>query len=393
MQIAEGLVVLEMDWFGPPPSQNITWYALNAGDGSLRWKMSLLNGTSLGMTATNGKLIYGTYFDDTQPSDKAQKVVAFDPLSQRIVWSVIEPKYSTGPVLFGNLVLTYRYNQGLAAYDASTGAFKWTLPKPATEMSASDYNQMSYGAGLIFQTTPGLVAYNASTGSVKWTKNSPGYCARYTNGIALMDYPLANVTDALLAVRAEDGSTIWNKTIPLLSGSQPLPYGIEQCPVAWNDHVFAFIFGGEIAGNLLVSQELGAVVALNATDGRELWRQSFTCPNAEPKCFDGKGPQIVLGDSVLFAYVPSNGTLYGFDAGSGKVVWSYPFGNDIGGWPTEMDYVGGVLYALTSDHVIAFGNSAIAAPEMPVGFAAIVFTCSVLLLKAVKRRRSKSLVP
>jgi outer membrane protein assembly factor BamB len=390
MQIAQGLVVLEMDWFGPPPSQNVTWYALSSDDGSLRWKFSLLNGTALYMTATNGRLIYGTYIDDTQPFDRAYKVIAFDPVNQRIVWSVDEPRDSGAPVLLGNLIVTYRYNQGLAAYDASTGDFKWILPKSASEISSPDYtaDQISYGDGVIFHATPpGLVAYNASTGSVKWTRNSPGYCARYTSGVALMDLPLENVTDALLAVRAVDGSTIWNKTIPLLPGSQPLPYLIDQCPVAWNNRIFAFIDGGEIAGKLLVDRELGAVVALNASDGNELWRHSLVCPSSDSKCFDGRVAPLVLGDSVLFAYNPANATLYGFDANSGRVVWSYPFANNT--VSIRMDYAEGMLYAMANDHVIAFQNSAVAVPEMPTGFMTAALVFAILTIAVDRKRKSK----
>jgi outer membrane protein assembly factor BamB len=391
MQIAQGLVVLEMDWFGPPPSQNITWYALNSDDGSLRWAMSLLNGTGLYMTATNGRLIYGTYVDDSQLSNRAFKAIAFDPVNQRVVWSVDEPRDSGAPVLLGNLIVTYRYDQGLAAYDAPTGAFKWILPKASSEISSPDYtsDQISYGDGLIFHTTPpGFVAYNASTGVVKWTKNSPGYCARYTSGVAFIDYPLANVTDSLLAVRAGDGSTIWNKTIPLFAGSQLLPYLIEQCPVAWNNRIFVYIDGGEIAGNLLVGQELGAVVALNATDGAELWRQSFMCPSTDPKCFDGRVPQMVPGDSTLFAFNPSNQTLYEFDANSGKVLWIYPFGDS--NPPRVIHYVDGVLYVVSNDRITAFQKSGVAVPEIPTGDGTAVVIVSIVLAQAAVRESKRT---
>ena len=141
MALAQGVVAIEQSQFGPPAVDNVTSYGLDSRTGTLLWSTQdfVLVGNSFSEEGNsfisegqnNGELFFGINlhlsFDDC--STVPYRFLAIDPRSGHVVWSVDGPCHSSGPFVAGDTVVVYRYNEALAAYDASTGNLKWLLPE------------------------------------------------------------------------------------------------------------------------------------------------------------------------------------------------------------------------------------------------------------------------
>ena len=146
-----------------------TLYALDAADGSSKWNLDL-NVVPSSFVAVEGFVYTVT------AKNNAWAVAAVDATSGHPVWSTpVQGSIVSSPVIGGaDLFLTAGAPVKLQAFDAATGAPKWTNPEPYVEIAGWAANEM------IFCFAGQIYARDAATGSLKWTSDLPNYVG---NGI------------------------------------------------------------------------------------------------------------------------------------------------------------------------------------------------------------------
>jgi len=345
------------------------------------------------------------------------KTLAVDIQTGRIVWTIIRPNSSGNPLFDGNLVVVPdETNPGnwtspdptLTAYDPVTGSLVWKIhTTPIDNSWGSDYpySSVGYGGGKLFvvgglagtfQTGIFLTAYDAGSGAKKWSRawssSLGGDCPRYMNGILFVKETPANTTFPvipvnLVALNATNGQTLWNKTIGYswTGSGTPGSSVLYPCQMVGRDRLFVF--------SDKAYQMVPDLVALDPATGRELWRHSFPC---EYDALDNLACEPVLwnhnavSDSMLFM---SAGLLYGIDAASGTTAWTYGVTAD--NW-NPVAYAGGILFAMNTPNgfypnLVAFSVAQMVVPEMPLGVAVWILAAvllSIQILRKLKPRKS-----
>ena len=380
------------------PSNQAFW-ALDANTGKVKWTIPLSNGSVIRPVAANEKLIFAAYSNpDQQETASLFKTLALDAQTGHIIWIIPRPNWNGDPLLAGNMIITPdEMNPGnwtnpdptLTAYNSFTGALEWRIHTAPIENSVSD---AAYGSGRIFAvggqvgtySTNMLTAYDASSGLKKWTRTLPSVgCPIYMNGVVFVTQSLDPqatpiITLNLMALNATTGQAFWNNTIGHLWDGDSW-----ACPMVGEDHIFAFTYGGPYPA-------LPALVAFNLSDGREVWRHTFPCeqdPLDPTMCRSVLWNHQAVGDSMVFA---AAGFLYGIDADSGNVTWSYGFTAD--NW-NPLGYVNGVLYALNtpngfSPFLSAFAITQSTVAEMPSGGAVLILGAVLLGAQAFMALRT-----
>lgn len=404
------------------PSQQSFW-VLDANTGRVKWTIPLLNGSVIQPIAA-GKYLLAEYRDSKLRIGNngwtISKTLALDLQTGRIIWSIMRPNSSGEPLFSGNLVIEPdATNPGnwtnpdptLTAYDASTGSLLWRIHTTPTDNSWGwDYSHSSvgYGGGMIF-TIGGLTgwpqspapsysiltAYDASSGSKKWSREwfsslGGGACPRYMNGILFVKQPLDSTASInrvnLVALNATSSQTLWNKTIGYSWAGSGTPGSsiVFPCQIIGKESLF-------VMSNTAAYQILPDVVALNPTDGRELWRHSFPCeydPLNTSSCRPVLWNHLAVSDSMVFM---SAGLLYGIDTASGTTTWTYGVTAD--NW-NPLAYVDGVLFAINNPNGFSPTLSALAimksaVPEMPLSVSGWVLAAALLGTHVIKGLNSR----
>lgn len=126
-----------------------------------------------------------------------------------------------------------------------------------------------------------------------------------------------SVTNVLHAWDAASGRLLWKRDASSEFSSGYPYFGASGSPLVWRDLVFTHL-GGHRRGNIETPGH-GAIVALRASDGRELWRWS------------GDGPAV--GSSPIFCQFQSQTHLVyetkkliaGLDPSTGHELWRIPY--------------------------------------------------------------------
>ena len=397
MQLAPGVLVLEQYRYSPDYN-NDTLYGLDIRNGKLLWNITALDGggTGLigstvhvggdtGLTGSNGLLFAVQY----HPSPQSARLLAIDPLSGRIVWSADRP-WQSANFLVGDTILTYRINEGIAAYDASTGALKWALPKATAPLSST------YGDGVMFvveyaQELSQLLALDPSSGVQIWARTlawSPD-CFSFANGTLFgEDFSNSQTVSHSLSViglNASDGGTLWNATYPYFNQSG------TGCPALENGQLFFMTYPPYSAN------ATAQVVAISTSTGSEQWRHTLACipDNSEFGCYlDVHIDSAAVGDDLVFVADGSwysateyNATVYALGTASGNVVWAHTFP---GATDVRMIYDNGTLYTSADGRIAAFSSRGVSTPEFPSTLALVTFAVAVVGVRLMMKRREES---
>ncbi|MDB5453500.1 MAG: pvadh [Caulobacteraceae bacterium] len=235
----------------------------------------------------------------------------------------------------------YQPNPGLTAADVPKLKVKWTFAYPGSKNS-----QVSVvGDRLFFGSNAGKVySLNARTGCVYWRYDARAgmraapvvaQLAASPSGYAVFISDDANRVNALDALT---GKEIWSVKIEnhpraMLTGAAKLHNGILYVPIASSE---------EIATNepdYVCCSFQGTVVALDARNGRQVWRQRTT--ERLPMVFQNKNGHQLIGPA-------------------GGAIWSSP----------TIDAKRGVLYVATGDSytdVTHKGSDAVMALDLKTG--------------------------
>jgi outer membrane protein assembly factor BamB len=324
--------------------------AINTRDGKLLWHYS--TATSVRVLSVVNGVVYGDSYSDSDANNSS--VFALNASDGSVRW-----KYQpTDAVVNGELVadgLVYAeavskegcHCSGKPGYhvalNASDGSVRWQTPQ-ATDI----YNEQLVGNGLVYgldgmtdEFVSTLQARKASDGSIAWQYPKASESAWLS--IIGMDsnaiYVLSNDGDfsnfpnggpnVVYALNASDGSVLWRSQIA--DTTSTIPTLIDQA--------------------IYLSSQDGVVTALNAADGKLLWHAQVGQAGGST----GSGTTIAaVVNGVVYLAFPQGFAALG--ASDGSIKWQYQASGE-----TAISAVAnGVVYASATDASLpAAGNNKI----------------------------------
>lgn len=229
------------------------------------------------------------------------ELIKLDADTGKEVWRIsADEKFSAGVGLGTNLVLLGTSTGHVLAYDQQ-GKLLWKSRVSSEVLSVPrvhvDIVVVRAGDGRIF----GLSAVD---GSRKWVfqRSTPALTLRSSAGIVIADGVVyaGYAGGKLAAVKADDGSSLWEATVAQPKGTTEIERiaDITSLPVVDGPAVFAVAYQGKVAGidrasgrigwsrdissytginiesgRLYLSHAQGAVYSLDANSGKTFWRQ------------------------------------------------------------------------------------------------------------------------
>ena len=222
-------------------------------DGRLVWKIEAERPLSGGVGADQRMLAVGTAKGD---------VFAFDAADGKLLWKIkASSEVLAPPAVAGGMVIVRSGDHRLAAYDAADGTSKWIYQRPIPSLSVRVMAAPVVVDKYVFVGFPGgkLIAVNLDTGAPLWEGT-----VALPKGVTELD-------------RIADISSV-----PVIDGRM-------ICAVAFQGRISCFDLG---TGNLMwardisssaglsidsrylyVSDDQGAVHALDKTSGASIWKQ------------------------------------------------------------------------------------------------------------------------
>ncbi len=307
--------------------QNVTYVedngvilALNASDGALRWcdpEGSQLNssivegflpmtadqqmvyaggvtGNIIGVDASNGKRIWLTQAQvrgevlSLAVADGLLYVVsagygtghtfsAFHASDGKLVWQFyMEQGDFMPPAIVNGVVYVAQGGEDTPAYlyalDAATGAVRWRI---MDQQKFTGFGSLIVQDGVIYTTDDmDVYAFNASDGSQRWSLQEPSYISAepvLANGVLYIGTSDSDSGSCVVeALNASNGALRWKTEPPsFLAARAPLS---AQTPGPCGSGLS--ILG--VAGGAVYTAEIRASIALNASNGRQLWTSDWS---------------------------------------------------------------------------------------------------------------------
>ena len=296
-------------------------------DGRLVWKIEAEQPLSGGVGADQRMLAVGTAKGD---------VFAFDAADGKLLWKIkASSEVLAPPAVAGGMVIVRSGDHRLAAYDAADGKSKWIYQRPIPSLSVRVMAAPVVVDKYVFVGFPGgkLIAVNLDTGAPLWEGT-----VALPKGVTELD-------------RIADISSV-----PVIDGRM-------ICAVAFQGRISCFDLG---TGNLMwardisssaglsidsrylyVSDDQGAVHALDKTSGASIWKQDalflrrLTAPLA-----NGGLVAVADAEGVVHLLNRDDGAFAARVSTDGRAV-SAPL--QLAGGKLLVQTRGGVIYAIDAE--------------------------------------------
>lgn len=322
--VADGVVYVAAGIMG----QGGLW-AIDAADGAVLWSVEL-PGQPFSSTpaVVDGIAIVG---------DLDGNVTAIDVASRATAWTVsLAESISSSPAVADGTVYV-NAEDVVYALDPATGETRWSFENGGdggytVESSPAVVDGVVYTTSISSDADDSLWALDAATGEELWSygPDVPGL----TSPVVRNDVVYAGGDGGLVAVDALTGDELWASPVGRIMSS----------PAATDE--------------IVVAQTTGDMVAVDPATGAELWRSRTGGGWATPMAEDDV---VYAGSNGVAAFH----SIHLVDAATGEQLALVP---GFGSVNAPVVITGGVMFAPTSDGVVALGTpgvNACAAPSNP----------------------------
>lgn len=329
--------------------------ALDLATGERLWRASL---PVFGSPAVTARMVYVTTMAQGDGA-ATRELVALDAASGQEVWRATMGDavgaLASSPIVAGDVVYDADPDGTVYAYDATSGAERWTATAarsddPRTEARGNDQGEnlassgaIAVGNGHVYVVSASgqLFALDVTSGAALWNVTirdryviapevitpmaiDGAVVVKIRGGDVGARVPI-NVVDLVAVIEADTGAGLWTKEFADLTGDLAVADGSLIVPVLGAGRVEAWdIASGEqrwgvaklnrdgldisVAGNVVyVAGVDGSLRALDTATGNERWRVDLPQPSVESTpTADGRalatilqGPPAVAGGSVI----------------------------------------------------------------------------------------------
>lgn len=291
------------------------------------WEVPAAHQVMSGITVAGDRVYFGTH--KKSGFREAGSVVALDRHTGREVWAYANGEravFCTPAVAGGKLYCGEGLHEDagcrLFCLDAGTGKPAWPQP---FETGSHTEGRPWVADGKVYFTAgdDGLVCADAATGAKVWQfagKDQQFHidgAAVVSGGRVFAGSGL--YTSALLAVDAASGKELWRSPQALRSFGPPLVLGDTVAYGLGTGNLLSDVAEYTEEGKPGEAAPAGAVVCVNAADGKEVWKTPLPRSVHTPLAADG-----------LFVYATCrDGAVYCLNRRTGAVRWSLPLGGPL----------------------------------------------------------------
>ena len=280
-----------------------------------RWKVDV--GLGYAAPIIVGNRVYT--FSRQEPNEVMR---ALDAETGKIVWEASYPApftpnqsatrtHGAGPKSTPAFANGKLYTLGMSgivtAFDAATGKQLWQQPAAAAQPMYHTATSPLVDRGLVILHVGGhnngaLTAFDANSGAVKWTwtGDGPGYGSPIVVELGGVRQIVTLTQENLVGVSAATGQLLWRR-----------PFAVR----ATRNAVTPVVYGQSV----IVSGLEKSVIAFTATQQNNQWTTQDVWQNDEVSMDMSTG--VMIGDT-LYGFSPRNsGQFFAIDARSGKTLW------------------------------------------------------------------------
>jgi outer membrane protein assembly factor BamB len=285
------------------PSVKVSIYALNEGEQAAStspvWVQDAIARDRIvaAPIQAEGLVFVGTADNFVLALEADTGALAWQFEVEHSIWST--PTYEDGILYVGSL------DKHVYALDAETGDLIWKQP-----LEGSISGDIAVGEEMLYVGSfdKQLHALDKATGQVRWSVPEAGTEDWIWAGPSLVNEVVyfADKKGNVYAVNAETGATLWSAQV---GGS------VVAAPVVNGDRVF-IASAGRLPGAEDEGIRHGALIALDAETGEELWREETSAPLYTAP--------VLVGDSVVIALPPGQeNLLIVYNQEDGDEVWRF----------------------------------------------------------------------
>ncbi|MEM7542645.1 MAG: outer membrane protein assembly factor BamB [Pseudomonadota bacterium] len=319
------------------------------------WSVSVGKGTGEFYLRLDPVAEYGLVFG----ADRFGRLVALDQETGKRVWQVHDKKivYTSGPGVGDGLVMIGTQDARVIAREAESGKVRW-VARVSSEVLAAP---AASGGVAVVRTADGkLIGLDSSSGAEIWLydRSVPILTLRGTSKPAIHDERVIAGFDngRVVALELRTGRSLWEKRLAVPSGrsdlerivdvdAQPVIRGsaayiagfnggvaalrIDDGSILWNREISSFNDLAVDARKVYVTDEVGAVWALDRFDGTSVWKQDDLLRRKLT------GPALYEGHAVVGDF---EGYVHWLDLDGGKLVFRDQIDNErLISTPTALD--------------------------------------------------------
>lgn len=279
---------------------------------TLRWKVSVGEGYATPI------VMGGTVYSFTRQGDD-EVLMALDSATGKIIWRTSYPApYQMGaptkahgpgpkatPLFHDGRLYTLGISGVVSAFDASNGKLLWQKPAPAEQPFFGTASSPAADRDLVI-FHPGnygpLTAFDASTGAVKWTSKGDGlYASPMIVELGGIRQVVTMGQENVMGVALTDGAVLWQYPWAGQGG------GMQA--------ITPIVFGETI----IVSSYHMGVTALQPVRRDGKWVVDAAWHTDDVSLFLSN--PVVIGDTLFGLSEKASGQFFALDAKTGKVLW------------------------------------------------------------------------
>lgn len=255
------------------------------------------NGTESSGPSTDGERVYTAFSAEEEDPQNATGVVeARSAENGSTVWRV----ETQGPVYETELIddVLYASGQGVVAIDPSSGDVLWTLPR-------EEYSTIEHaGDALVIESSETMMAVDLKTGERHWNVSTPGYVSEVDTVDERVVYQVYNESsrqDEIVARDSVTGDRLWIKN----DSRNTEIHDVSETAIVYERN--SYLTDGD-------------VIAIEPESGQERWNASSS---ALSPAEDGRIDAAVVSDGyTYFVGTDVNGTFVTSVDDNGSERWS-----------------------------------------------------------------------